>query len=249
MSHCRTSSLYDHLDHCFVVFKHMQQSFLTRRFDILVNKNQHFPNHRSLSEIACVCELCEVVNELHVRSLTSIPVLYDSDSCFQELQRSDPANQKREYRLTLILHPKKRFLMLLNCAICLLYIQLIGTNVWLPEMHNVPPDADFESSRSPAKSKSWSNPNVHCLMVLHMKILSLFTCMMNTWNQSIQAFVTDFGPFRYRPCKFNFLTTKHQVVQYVPNKSISEQFESMHLKIIQQISFLLLWSGGHRCME
>ena len=28
MSHCRVSSLYDHLDHCFVVFKDIQQSFL-----------------------------------------------------------------------------------------------------------------------------------------------------------------------------------------------------------------------------
>ena len=28
MSHGGTSSLYDHLEHCFVVFKHIQQSFL-----------------------------------------------------------------------------------------------------------------------------------------------------------------------------------------------------------------------------
>ena len=28
-----------------------------------------------------------------------------------------------------------------------------------------------------------------------------------------------------------------------------EQFESMFVAILQQISFLLLWSGGHRCME
>ena len=34
MSHCRASSLYDHLDHCFVVFKHIKQNFLTRRFDV-----------------------------------------------------------------------------------------------------------------------------------------------------------------------------------------------------------------------
>ena len=27
MSHCRTSHLCDHLDHCFVVFKDVQQSF------------------------------------------------------------------------------------------------------------------------------------------------------------------------------------------------------------------------------
>ena len=34
MSHCRASSLYDHLDHRFVVFKHIQQSFLMRRLDV-----------------------------------------------------------------------------------------------------------------------------------------------------------------------------------------------------------------------
>ena len=38
MSHCGASSLYDHLDHCFVVFKHMQQSVLTRRIDVWGNK-------------------------------------------------------------------------------------------------------------------------------------------------------------------------------------------------------------------
>ena len=31
MSHCQASFLYDHLDHCFVVFKHIQQSFLTEK--------------------------------------------------------------------------------------------------------------------------------------------------------------------------------------------------------------------------
>ena len=40
-----------------------------------------------------------------------------------------------------------------------LHIQLIGTNVRLPTMHNTPPDVDFESSRSPAMSESWNNPN------------------------------------------------------------------------------------------
>ena len=33
MSHCRASSFYDHFDHCFVVFKHIQQSFFTRKVD------------------------------------------------------------------------------------------------------------------------------------------------------------------------------------------------------------------------
>ena len=34
MSHCGASSLYDHLDHCFAVFKDVQQSFLARRIDV-----------------------------------------------------------------------------------------------------------------------------------------------------------------------------------------------------------------------
>ena len=43
---------------------------------------------------------------------------------------------------------------LCETEVCFLHIQLIGTNVWLPKMHDVPPDVDFESSRSPAKSES-----------------------------------------------------------------------------------------------
>ena len=51
-------------------------------------------------------------------------------------------------------------------AVCFLHIQLVGTKVWLPNMHNVPPEVDLESSRSPAKSESWNSPSLHCLAVL-----------------------------------------------------------------------------------
>ena len=43
---------------------------------------------------------------------------------------------------------------LCETEVCFLHIQLIGTNVWLPKMHRVPQDVDFESSRSPAESES-----------------------------------------------------------------------------------------------
>ena len=46
MSHCRASSLYDHLHHYLVVFKDVQQSFLTRR--IHVWEKQHCSNHQLL---------------------------------------------------------------------------------------------------------------------------------------------------------------------------------------------------------
>ena len=38
--------------------------------------------------------------------------------------------------------------------VCFLHIQLIGTNVWLPNMRKSLPEVDYESSRSPAKSDS-----------------------------------------------------------------------------------------------
>ena len=43
---------------------------------------------------------------------------------------------------------------LCETEVCFLHIQLIGTSVLLPKMHRIPPDVDFESSRSPAKSES-----------------------------------------------------------------------------------------------
>ena len=36
VSHCGTPPFNDHLDLCFVVFKHIQQSFLMRRLDVLM---------------------------------------------------------------------------------------------------------------------------------------------------------------------------------------------------------------------
>ena len=55
---------------------------------------------------------------------------------------------------------------LCETEVCFLHIQLLGKNVWLPKMHRVPPDVDFESSGSPAKSESWNSPSLHCCAVL-----------------------------------------------------------------------------------
>ena len=42
---------------------------------------------------------------------------------------------------------------------------VLAQNVRLPKSHRIYPDVDFESSRSPAKSESWINPNLHCCAV------------------------------------------------------------------------------------
>ena len=54
---------------------------------------------------------------------------------------------------------------LCETEVCFLHIQLMGTNVSHPKMHSIPPDVDFESSRSLAKSESWNNLCLHCCAV------------------------------------------------------------------------------------
>ena len=66
---------------------------------------------------------------------------------------------------------------LCETEVCFLHIQLMGTNVRLPKIHKTPPDIDFESSRSPAKSESWNKPNLQCWAVLP------------TWQYSRNSFV------------------------------------------------------------
>ena len=136
-------------------------------------------------------------------------------------------------------------------AVCFLHIQLIGTNVWLPKTHNVPPEVDFESSRSRAKSESCNSPSPalfssncpHDNSCLYSHVWWMYEInRFRRLSQALVHFVIDRAS----------LFTDHkiyQVFQFVLCISISEQFESIHVTILQQISFLLLWSGGHRCME
>ena len=56
MSHCGTPSFNDHLDHCFVVFKHIQQSFLMLKVDVWREHNQCYSARWSSLEIFDFCQ-------------------------------------------------------------------------------------------------------------------------------------------------------------------------------------------------
>ena len=63
------------------------------------------------------CRIWSLWGAARTRFVHGSPVLDYSDTCFrEELPRSDPINQVRENRPTSILHPKKWFMILLNCA-------------------------------------------------------------------------------------------------------------------------------------
>ena len=134
MSHCRASSLYDHLDHCFVVFKHIQQSFLTRRIHLWGNEinivqiiDHSLRLFSFLNCLRCWTNLSLVRTQVSPCLITLI--------C-EKLRRSDSINQVRVYHPTSILHPRKWFLIL-NCA-KLKFV--FYTSNWLEQMY------DFQKS-------------------------------------------------------------------------------------------------------
>ena len=121
---------------------------------------QHCLDHQSYHEFSFAFEIC-----------TGLSVLDHADACSrEELRRSDPINQVPDIPSNLnpaVQRDNFRFCWTVRILkFVSWHIQLIGTNVWLPKMHNVPPEVDFESSRSPAKSESWNSPSLHCLAEL-----------------------------------------------------------------------------------
>ena len=48
---------------------------------------------------------------------------------------------------------------LCDTDVCFFHIELLVTVVRLPKIHKTPPEVDYESSRSPAKSESWNKPS------------------------------------------------------------------------------------------
>ena len=160
-----------------------------------------------------------------------------------------------------------------EAAVCFLHIQLIGTNVWLPKMHNVPREVDFESSRSLAKSESWNSASLHCFAVLPTWQYFLYS-LLNVRDQTLQAFrhkiLSILWPYshvwwfyeinRFRrlwQALFNFvidrasLFTDHKIsgrpilAKYMYFRTIWEQ--TCDNSPTDFISSSLKW--GHRCRE
>ena len=197
-------------------------------------------------------DLCEVVHELHVCSLTDRPVLYDSDSCSQELRRTDPINQLRWNHPTSILHPQKWILILLNCA----KLKFVSyTSNWLEQMYDFPKRTmlhlikilnpqDLLQNRSLESVpicivwQCFTHGNTVCLRIYDEWKRSNDVIVCHKLWSILWLIVQDYS-----------LTIEYQVFEYVPSMSISEQFESILLTILSRISILLLWNDGHQCME
>ena len=174
MSHCRTSSFYDHLDHCFVVFKDVQHRFLTRRIRVWESTPFRssifrgiFFRVRDVDRSPCACFLWFVFpwRTATIRS--------------QKSSAGIPSN----------LNPASKEMIsdsvaLCETKVCLLHIQLILNEC-----------VASKSAQCSTRSRFWilkisceigvlkqSQSALFCI-VSHMTILFVFICMMNVRDQ------------------------------------------------------------------
>ena len=192
MSLCGTPSFNDHLDYSFVVFKHIQQSFLMRKLDVWGNT---------------INTIQYVGHPLRSLILVSDNGLPRSIICLNRVskdKKSDPTSREQESCPISIQRPKRWFQILLNCE----KQQFVScTSNLLEQMY------DCQKLQCSSRSGFWIfkiSCEVRVLKqsqsalfgsISHMTILFVFTRMMIIWNQSIQAFVTSFSPFCYGSCE------------------------------------------------
>ena len=115
--------------------------------------------------------------------------------------------------------------------------------------HNVPPEVDFESFKISREVRVLKKSQSALFgSIIHDNIVCIHK--YDEYMKSIDSGVCHrLWSILWWIVRAYLQTIEYQVVQFVPSISILEQFESIHVTILQQISFLLLWSGGHRCME
>ena len=173
------------------------------------------------------------------------PVLCYSVSCFRELRRSD--SHKSSAGIPSNLNPASKEMIFWFCLTVRSWsLFLTHPTYWNKCMTSknctmFTPEVDLESSRTPAKSESWkqSQPALFS-SITDITILFVFTCVMNVRYQPIQAFFHKLCSILWWILQVCSLNIEYQVFQSVPSISISEQFESIHVKILQQISLLPL---------
>ena len=151
MSHCGTPPIHNHFNYSFIVFKHIQQSFLMRRLDVWGNiinivQNVDLPSRflSSFSVNRSFSSFCWIVRNWCL--FLAHPTYWNKCMTSENAQCSS----KSGFRI-------------------------------------------FKISREVRVLKQ--SQSALFGSITHMTMLFVFTSVMKIWNQSIQTFVTGFGPF------------------------------------------------------
>ena len=108
---------------------------------------------------------------------------------------------------------------------------------WILNLQDLPQNQSPETVPICIALQCFPHDNVVCIHLCdeYMKSIDSGVCQ-KLWSILL---------WNVRAC---LLTTKYQVVQFLPSTSISKRLESIHVTILQQISFLLLQSDDHQGM-
>ena len=213
MSHWGTPPFNDHLDHCFIVFEHTQQNFLTRRLDVwrnTINILQHvdLPS-RFLTSFSSTSRIV----------LSEVGVTFPKT---ETMRSHNPRAGKPSNFNPVSTEIISDFVELCETAVYFSHIQFLGTNVWLPKMHNFLQEVDFESSRSLLKSQSGNNPSLHCFAKNNTVCIHMCDGMTDIRrhkcsSQALVHFVMDLARISSLPCrpKYNHFRTIWKQIQFI----------------------------------
>ena len=219
MSHRRTSSFNFHFDHGSIVLKTVQLRLTLKRMC-----GHGYIIHIKLSPSFDMLSLGFGIENCPSFLVTCM------FGCWLNVtpQSPCPNDQEQVTHPYVIQHPEKWSQTLWNCArqkFVSCTSNLLGQMFCFPEIHKTPPEVDFESSRSPAKSESWNKPSLQCRAVFP------------TWQYCRKSFVWWMKEISLAkrsvtclsPCVCASLLIWPlgcQVVQFVPSTSILRQFVS-----------------------
>ena len=114
--------------------------------------------------------LCQLAIK-HVQAVPDAPWVDDSmlfDECNTSITTSHRSRAgSPSIRKTASNEKNPKSVELWDTDVCFLHIPLMGPIFWLPKIHKIHLEVEFESSRSPAKSESWNKPNRQCWAVFH----------------------------------------------------------------------------------
>ena len=181
-SHCWTSAFDDH----FLI----TASFSSNTYNIALKSRRRLSVRRNLIKIhslrvSCwvgtlvlfwVC-LFDVVSRDRFPRTWSLVLL---SWCGKEWNTSMSKSQRSKAGIPSMRVPASRGIIwasveLCETEVCFLHIQLLWTNVWLPKMHNSPPEVDFESACK--------------IRVLKQSLSALLCCISPTWQYCLNSHV------------------------------------------------------------
>ena len=235
----RASSLYDHLDHCFIVFKDVQQSFLTRRIHVRGNKStlsrssifpRIFFRAGDVDKSPCTCSLW-FVSPWRTATIRS----HKSSAGF-------PTNNCVQGNDLLFCWTVRNWSLFLAHSSywnkCMTSKNAVFLQKWILNPQDLLQNQSLETIPICIVLQCFPHDNIVCVHLYD-------ECKRS--NDKIVGHM--FWSILWLIVQICFLAIEYQVFQYVPNISISKQFESIVLTSLPRISILLLKNDGRQGME